>query len=296
MKRTKGLVVFCTGISGSDRAEYLREVIEYSKAQKKDKNIKIRIINIGELMYQIADELGIHVTEERILDLNPTTLEMLRSTVFENVINSVDRNNKNEITIINSHACFWWKNGPEPAFNFHYLNRLDPDLFVTMIDTFAGLKKRLNETKQWKGKLTEDEILIWQDVEIFTTKIIAQSLKKDFYIIARRQPPSTLYNLMVYPDIESVYISYPMTHLSGKEMKKIKSLLQKLREYFVVFDPAAMEDVLTQPRNLRRYTKTLIGNQTVKRDHRLIDQSDRTIAYFPKIVYSSGVDTINTRI
>ncbi|RLE62422.1 MAG: hypothetical protein DRN53_04020, partial [Thermoprotei archaeon] len=77
--------VFCTGISGSGRIDYLKEVLDLALRRGK----KVNIINVGDMMFDTAKELGRVVREDKILDLSPSTLEWLRAVVFEKILKLV---------------------------------------------------------------------------------------------------------------------------------------------------------------------------------------------------------------
>jgi len=72
--------------------------------------------------------------------------------------------------IISTHASFRWHKYLLPAFDFFYLSKLSPDIFITIMDSIVDIKKRLENTKHWKGRLTLRDIIIWQDEEMFVTK------------------------------------------------------------------------------------------------------------------------------
>lgn len=56
--------IFCTGISGSGKADYLKESTKWCSEQKRE---KIRLINIGDLMFETARKLGQEIKEEKYL-------------------------------------------------------------------------------------------------------------------------------------------------------------------------------------------------------------------------------------
>ncbi|RLE65349.1 MAG: hypothetical protein DRJ38_03890 [Thermoprotei archaeon] len=298
--------VFCTGISGSGRTEYLKEFVKWSK-KKYSQNINL--INIGERMFEIAKKLGQNIKEEKILDLSELTLKWLRATVFEQVIGEVEKSP--EVYVISTHASFRWRRYLLPAFDFFYLNKLSPDLFITIIDSIVDIKKRLENTRQWRGRLRLRDIITWQDEEVFITKILAEYQRKSFYVIPRRQPPSTLYNIL-FAKKKKVYLSYPMTHVENYEnyMKRIGEFKKKLSEYFTVFDPGYIDDygLLVEAYKALNDNKEYVEidgfrisldeimevekdlrDQTIRRDLMLIDQSDIVVVYYTLPTLSPGV-------
>jgi len=245
-------------------------------------------------MWKTARELGMDVKREKMLDLSPPTLQALRSTVFERILHDVEeheKNHKNIAIIINTHATFRWRQHLMPGWDFYYLTKLKPDLFLTIINVINDIYHTLEANSLWKGMNNRYQLGIWQEEEAFTTKLMAETMKKPFYIIARRQPPETLYRLIFEHEVsEKVYLSYPMTHIKDEGKKKdIENLAQELRNLgLVVFDPGTMElekiyeDI---PEDIRVFD----FYQTVYRDFQLIDQGTMVVIFYPEIVHSSGV-------
>ncbi len=284
--------VIVSGISGSGRSDAVKDLEKY--LEKKHPEKRIFIMTTNRLMFQTAQELGMDVKPEKMLDLSPSTLQSLRSTVFERIIREVEeleQKHKDIAIVINTHATFRWRQHLMPGLDFFYLTKLKPDLFLTVINIINDIYETLEANPLWGGMNNRLQLGIWQEEEAFTTKLIAQILKKPFYIIARRQPPETLYQLIFEHKVsERVYLSYPMTHIKNEEKKKeIQGLAKELRNLgFVVFDPGTMEleKIQTEiPEDIRVFD----FYQTVYRDFQLIDQSTIVIVFYPEIVHSSGV-------
>ncbi len=296
--------VICTGTSGSGKLEYLKQVV----AEAERLGTKIHLYNIGDLMFKKAEELECPTSPEKILDLSPSSLRALRAAVFEEILKEVE---KVEHCIISTHGCFRWKNYLMPAFDVHYLNELQPDLYITIIDSILNVSKRLHESPAWRGRLSLKDILIWRDEEIFITKMMASFQRKPYYVVAIEQPHTTIYNLMFKPDMTKVYLSFPITLMidDKQKMKEVREFRDKLREHFEVFDPLAVEDTeltygtgadtdweqeyclsdLCKDFQLTPSEKAKIEDQTVIRDYMLIDQSDMVVVYYPTDKTSPGV-------
>ena len=301
--------ILVTGISGSGRTEYIKKFKDYCKR----KGVKVQILDVGDMMFEAAEKLEMPVSPEKILDLPPTTLKTLRATVFERLLSMSE---SLENAVVSSHACFRWKKYLTPGFDFYYLERLNPDLYITIIDSVQDIRARLDKTEQWAGKLSLKEILVWREEEVFTTEMLANIRRKPFYTVARRQPSETLYKLVFKPEMKKVYLSFPITYLSSQpeKMAEIRSFRDKLRKYFVVFDPLTIKDM-----ELKKYLSEAeksgkedfvmetdagkavfkasevqdvladLSDQTVIRDYKLIDQSDYVIVYYPTKLVSPGV-------
>jgi len=302
--------VFCTGISGSGRDDYLREALKLASERGK----RISIVNVGDMMFSTAKELGRIIREDKILDLSPSTLEWLRAVVFEKILKLVEKE-EYEDHLISSHTTFRWKRYLMPAFDFFYLNQLAPDMYVTIVDGVAQIKTRLERHPQWAGKLSIREILIWQDEEVFVTKMLADYQRRSSFVIAREEPADILYKLM-YTKLKRAYLSFPITHVRGEEgyINEVRKFRDEVRKFLVVFDPMAINDMdLLQTAEIAKengneYIKVEhkgmkleipvnevleaaeeIKFHTVKRDYMFIDQSDIVIVYYPVVAMSPGV-------
>ncbi|MFX0183606.1 MAG: AAA family ATPase [Candidatus Hodarchaeota archaeon] len=284
--------VIVSGISGSGRSDAVEDLKAYLQKNYPEK--KLLVMTTNRMMWKTARELGMDVKREKMLDISPPTLQALRSTVFERILRDVEeyeKNHKNVAIIINTHATFRWRQHLMPGWDFYYLTKLKPDLFLTIINIINDIYHTLEANPLWKGMNNRYQLGIWQEEEAFTTKLMAETMKKPFYIIARRQPPETLYRLIFEHEVsDKVYLSYPMTHIKDEGKKKdIENLAQELRNLgLVVFDPGTMElekiyeDI---PEDIRVFD----FYQTVYRDFQLIDQGTMVVIFYPEIVHSSGV-------
>ena len=284
--------VIISGISGSGRSDAIRDLQKYIKKNYPKK--KIIILNTNRMMWETAKELRMDVKREKMLDLSPPTLQALRSTVFERIMREVEEHEKSQkdvAIIINTHATFRWREHLMAGWDFFYLTKLEPDIFITVINVINDIYDTLEANALWGGMNNRLQLGIWQEEEAFVTKLMAETQKKPFYIVARRQPPTTLYRLIFeHETSEKVYLSYPMTHIKDDEKKKeIEVLAQELRDLgFVVFDPGTMELEkvhLDIPEDIRVFD----FYQTVYRDFQLIDQGTVVVIFYPEIVHSSGV-------
>ena len=302
--------IVVTGISGSGREVHLKRFVEFAEA----KNTKVKLFSVGSMMFEAARKLGVEIKEDKILDLSPSSLNFLRATVFEQIIREAENY---ENIVISTHASFRWKKHVFQAFDFHYLNELSPDAFITISDSALPIKIRLESSKQWRGRLTLKEILVWRDEETLLTKSIADYRRRPFYIVPFSSPPETLFNLVFKQHSKKVYLSYPITHIENREAKlagkdRFKDRLRKLG--LTVFDPGEIEDSLLLYK-LRELKDTGGGKLTVEengvkieicigeiedvvedlldqivaRDYQLIDQSDFLVVYYFSQVMSPGV-------
>ncbi len=314
------MIVFATGISGSGKPEYLEEVARLSK--------HIDTFDVGEKMFEKSRQLGIEIPEGKILDMDTFALSYLRAVTFEELLKKRDEyaGTSERDLIVSTHTCFRWKKHLIPAFNFFYLNSLQPDLYVTIIDNAHFVRARLERGK-WRGRLTLKDILVWRDEETFITEMLAEYQRKPFYIISRNEPPNLLLDIIDKvekpklrgepPKAIKVYLSYPITHVVGNpEFFETKEEIKKtLRNAgVIVFDPITVEeaDIIDKARQAEKQGKDYIEfefegeifripvsevkdaeddilDQIVARDYKLIDQSDAIVVYYPVEIVSPGV-------
>lgn len=269
--------VFCTGISGCDKGGYISEVIEFAKKRKKE----IHHYHLGDLFLEEVKRRRKNFDPNNILNVPPSTRGDWLATVFERVIQDVP---SHEHSIINTHTFFYWKKVFTRAINFHYIQMYSPDIFVTFIDNSESIRERLMESAQWKNQnLSTGELEVWQNIEVETTRVVADIMGMPHYILPRRQPPDTVYKVFFHPEIKKVYVSFPMTNLKNEKFREeIDQFVEEVMERFVVITPRSIEIGLD-------YSE-IVGQQTVHRDlHWFIEETDATIVFYPENVRSTGV-------
>jgi len=203
----------------------------------KPKNVKL--INIGEKMYEKSKEVGYPISEGKILDCSEKDLDYLRAIVYEDILREKA---DSDTLIINTHACFRWNKYITKAFDYYYLTKLNPDLYITITDTIYSIYGRL-EGSIWKGRNALWELLAWRDEEEHITKTFAMIQKKKHFTIGREEPPETLFNIIFNPSIRKTYLSYPISAGDADTIDKVRQFRDTLRKNAVVFDPLAIKDI-----------------------------------------------------
>lgn len=280
------MLIIATGISGCGRKEHLKTWERFCDRNGK----RVKVYHVGEMLFAHAKKTGIYITQEKVLNTNPDVLTALRSAVFEYILGRLRVDLKeNDAVVLNMHTHFYWKEVISLAYNQAYIKEFNPDMFITFIDSGFAMHKRLNERDQWKDQhLSLKEVLLWQNMEVVSTKALAETFGKKFFAIAVNQPPETFFNLAFRPEIEPVYASMPITHLkSKKDQEKIRNFIKRLNNYFTVFNPLTIE---VGPSILHGdFDGSIEQNQTIPRDlDWLLGQSNKIIAYFPKVISSPG--------
>lgn len=276
--------IVSTGIAGCGEKEYFEKFSRFCNREGK----KVNFISVTEEVLEASKKSGFEINKYNLLNFPKTTRAAWYQSAFDKILEEKLENNK--INVVNIHISYWWKNGPEEVVRGdilnNFLNKLDPEFYIQITDSAIEIEKRLNMIADHVGRsLSPEDMLRWQDVEFHIAQTFAEINRKHFYMIAKEQPADTLFRLIFKKDLKT-YVSFPMTHFEAeKEKNKIKNFIEELNKILIVFNPGTIEDYgQYEPGRV----KTLSGEMTIKRDFRLIDQSDMVIAFFPKIVHSSG--------
>lgn len=257
------MILLGTGITGSGRARYLEGVRELASGEGRE----VDMVDVGPSMFDKARELGVDIPGDKILDLDEIALRFLRATVFEGIVHRADGYGgfgSEKDMFISLHMSFRWRKYIMPAFDYNYLNDVAPDIFVTVIDSIASIRRRIDsypELRHWRERLTLKELLIWQDEEVFITSMVASILSKPFYMIPYSKPygdrpyPRLLRDIIYdyelprglgeRPRKRKAYLSYPMTHVKNVPdfVERKDEFVEKLeKNNIIVFDPMMVED------------------------------------------------------
>lgn len=299
--------IICTGITGSNRIGCLEATKAYAQAHGQD----LRIINA----WQVAKEVSKEPIDGGTILNRP---EAFRQQLFEEVYQEISRQldevqvsekpNNKQFVAIATHTTFFWRSTYLEAFPEHLLITLKPDLFVTIIHNIKDIKNNLDHDPYYRFEdITLTDILHWRDHEVTNTSRWARNFRKRHFRIAHNEPPETLYGVIFKPETKKIYASYPMSHVSKRQKNAARELIIELRrEGYVVFDPGSVDDagyvdqLATQRMRDRQVASTHfeeelrsladdVGDQTVKLDYLLIDQSDMVVVYYPSITYEKYI-------
>jgi hypothetical protein len=284
-----GGVIFVTGISGSGIRIFLDRMVENAE---KHGHTTMRH-DIGHIMHKHAEVDRLNVQWEKILDAEPIAFGLLRALAFQEVAYQVNSNPRT-LHIIDLHLSFRWKAHLTQGFAPHILEpfRSHARLFINVLEDLVKVQERLMEMSWGKREILE--LLVWRDEELFLADLYADicGLERS-YAIAAAEPPSILENLIWHPDLNKVYLSFPITKLveDPDAHKEVRDFRDSIREFLIVFDPWAIKDYdETYKRPEMKLLRPEIGDVTEERDYRFIDQADALVAYYPRNVSSKGVD------
>jgi len=303
-----------TGQIGLDKKAYLTDVARFAGQQGED----IKLFHVGDMMYKEAPD----VRPGRILDLPLSRLNSLRRAAFKDVIaDSRDAEN----IIVNTHATFRWRHGLFSAFDFDQVRKLEPDVFICLVDNIEVVHSRLHAEHDIDATLKD--CMVWREEEILATELMSQAIPGSrFYIVSRGRHASTtktMFRLVCRPEMRRVYPSFPMSHVVDmpEVLAEIDAFRAALADHFITFDPgdvdekllldralAAVKDgkdffdhmphqlggVQSEMQAIRMKTREVldiagdIDGQIYMRDFKLIDQADMIVSYVPELPGEGG--------
>jgi len=301
-----------TGQIGVDKKPYLDAVANLA-GRRGD---RIEVFHLGKMMYAEAPD----VRPGRILDLPLSRLTTLRRAAFKDVINASMPKEEHKNVIVNTHATFRWRHGLFAAFDFDLMKKLEPDLFICLVDNVEVVHQRLHEEHDIDATLKD--CMVWREEEILATELLAEALgcRNNFYILSRGRQQDTLetcLRLVTRSDLKKVYPSFPMSHVVDMPdvLAEIDHFRAELAKHFIAFDPGDVDEKLLLEKALAAARKGEdrievtphsfggrsdapplrvsvrevldiagdIDGQIYMRDFKLIDQSDMIVSLVPEL-------------
>ena len=308
-----------TGQVGIDKKHYLDAVARFAGEHGEP----MQTYHVGDRMYEEAPD----VNAGRILDLPLSRLAALRRAVFKDLI-SESAGERN--IMVNTHATFRWRHGLFRAFDFDQIKKLEPDLFICLVDNAEAVDHRLQAEHTLDATLKD--IMVWREEEILATELLAEAVGcgNRFYIVSRGREQPTIdscYRLVCRPNMRRVYPSFPMSHVVDmpdvlREIDEFRAILAKR---FITFDPGdvdekiLLDNAIAAAKDARDFIESRsvgpdgkvtthqvsvkqvldvagdIDGQIYARDFKLIDQSDMIVSFIPELPggipgLSSGVE------
>ncbi len=291
----EGIVVATTAVPGSRRDEYLAAFQQYAENHGK----RVKICDIGKLLFEQAENIGIFLTPEKVLNTPLPTLNAIRATVLERILQDLPELKKEfDVIILNIHAFFYWRHSYVPALDTYYLAQLKPDWYITFLDDVGSTLRSLKERLQWQREFFRAElslqyaiekILDWQSIEMETTRMWADHSEAKFFVVPSKARASILYRILFEPWRKIFYFGMPLTMVGDNDQAKerIDALAEWLHEAVVLIDPRHVEPLSAE------HLSTVympMYDQVVWRDlHWLIPQCrDGMIALHLPGLFSSG--------
>lgn len=301
-----------TGQIGMDKKPYLRAVAQAAG----ERGGRIELFNVGDMMYQEGPD----VRSGRILDLPLSRLNSLRRAAFKDIIAATMPVEEHPDVIVNTHATFRWRHGLFSAFDFDQMSRLQPDMFICLVDNVEVVHHRLHAEHIIDATLKD--CMVWREEEILATELLAQAMgcRDRFYILSRgrqNETVETCLRLVTRPEMRKVYPSFPMSHVVDMPdvLAEIDHFRAELAKHFIAFDPGDVDEkllldrALEAARNAQDWIEVAphtfggragnaplrvsvrevldiagdIDGQIYMRDFKLIDQSDMICSLIPEL-------------
>jgi adenylate kinase len=301
-----------TGQIGMRKKPYLQAVADLAG----ERGDRIEIFHVGDMMYAEAPD----VRPGRILDLPLSRLTSLRRAAFKDIIAETTPSGEHPNMIVNTHATFRWRHGLFSAFDFDQMQKLEPDMFICLVDNIEVVHHRLHAEHDIDATLKD--CMVWREEEILATELLAQAMgcQNDFYIVSRGRQQDTVetaLRLITRSGMRKVYPSFPMSHVVDMPdvLAEIDGFRAQLAEHFVAFDPGDVDEKLLLDRALDaakagrdwievqahsfggragvepirvsvREVLDIAGDvdgQIYMRDFKLIDQADMICSYIPEL-------------
>ncbi len=282
--------VLMSGISCSSSKEIAKKIAKLDKT--------IASYDIGDTIFEIAKELNIKLSNEKVLDMDPRILKLLRELSFQRIL---IRSSKQKNTILSLHLTFRWHRRLMAGFSFTELDQFTPDIYININDELKSIIDCMKKDK-WARELSLETVNTWIDEEEFTTKLLADLHKKPFYLVPKNMDLNQILEL-INTNKKKAYLSYPITLLEKTQPEKIEKIRKfgdQLKKELIIFDPLYISDLL-DIENLKKKKGTLpietvteeaekmTKERVVARDFQFIDQSDYVIVYYPTKLLSAGV-------
>ena len=315
------LKVLCTGIPGSRRDLYIKQMMKIAYSKGKE----ITYYHLFDYIVQKAKDKGFKIHKLNILGMfstRPDRIRTFRRIAIDGIIEKMS--NKQGVHIISTPYHFEWKGASLEGLSESEIKKLNPDIFIVVIDDVARVKERLKQDDQWREhKFTLGEIAKWRREEIKGIWDFAHSFRppKEVFILAIEHDPRVFYDLIFEREKKKVYLSYPITGVAPEIVRKEREFKQTIGDYYVVFDPLTIHDwaivakwktMKDSPQGLPSFFKCKIDyesgpieyecnskevefaikdirRQIVDRDYKLIDSSEYVIVYHPRKSVSAGV-------
>lgn len=294
--------VFCTGMTGTQRLAYLGRVKKLADRE----HLGLTIINVWDEMETVAQSaIGKKIQRATVVNLPKDQRATLMADAFASIaakLENIEETRTDEVAVVAGHAVVD-RGGEQQAFDYRLLSRIEPDMYVTIIDNIKTISEELDRDPDHRfPDLTLMEILKWQRREIEGTCATARCESPQSVqhcLVATGQKPQTLFDLL-FLQRKKIYASYPITESPEQDLPAVKKVINELRDRgYIVFDPYCITDLpfaraqteLT-PRERRALIRE-VGAQIVTRDYHLIDQSDLVVVYYPTVKYpavNEGVD------
>ena len=313
--------VLCCGPPGSGRDPYIEQMIKIADIKGK----QVNYYHVFNHIVDKANEKGFKIHKLNVLDMfltRPDRIRAFRMAAIDDIVERIS--NKQGVHIVSTPYHFEWEGASLEGLTYKEIEKLNPDIFIVIIDDVARVKERLKQDDQWREhKFTFGEVARWRREEIKGIWNFAHSFRppREVYILAIEHNPQVFYDLLFERKKKKVYLSYPITGVAPEVIRQEREFKQKISDYYVVFDPLTIHDwaIVSHWKTIKDSTQELpnffkckidyegglveykcnsnevefaikdIRRQIVDRDYKMIDSSEYVIVYHPRKSISAGV-------
>jgi len=300
------MLIWCTGISGSERTDYLESAAKAINDDLLDPRTA-EVFDVGQMLNAVPEHLRHSDNHTDLLDGNEDLLRLHRLSALKELEAQIHTSTA-DIKIISTHAAFLRGSRLVSGMDMNLLRQFFADkidLFLTISHDANIIWSNLESRKEWQGQLRLADVVVWRTFESATTRMLAEYLDVKFVELARRADPRAIQGLTKSPAAPSLYLSYPITSILEEDpalLDRASEFAEKLTDIgFVVFDPLSIQDLnspqtgefillendppLDQAKEANRY----IESQILSRDLQWVDQADMVVVYYPTELVSPGV-------
>ena len=204
--------------------------------------------------------------------------------------------------LIDLHCQFFWNDVFTNAYDWHHLQQLAADLFVTLVEKPSTVRERQLATPQGRRQNHNlRDLLLWSNVEVNTAQGFASNFGVPHYVLPGKQDPLTIESLLRSAFL--VYFQMPMTDASSEADAMITEFKQELLDIgrrltglpTPLIDPRTID--IESGTGLSPEEERAIRLQTVHRDLNwyIAEASDQVAFYPPGTMLSKGVSDESTR-
>lgn len=225
-------LVWMTGISGCAGDEFLdNKFLPLCRERKK----KVEIIYPGKMLFEID---GTRLDPDNVLYTARAAREILEEkmhNVFNIILGKLGQYFKEyETVIIKTHKWFRWEKSYIIAHAAKRVTQFEPDIMVTFVDGIGCILDRLNKRSQFHFQnYAKSEICDWQNIEVDSTRELADIIGKPFFVIPTAESPELLYSLLFQAgsDFEPAYVAVDITHSLSEVKDKVSLFVERAKKY-----------------------------------------------------------------
>jgi hypothetical protein len=234
--------IVLTNIPGADwDSNFEKSFVQSLTERLKEKDLSLDVFSVRDQIYKFAEEEDVAIAPRVIHRASDEKVRLLRRLAFLQLENELAGQENAPVKLVVTRATSYADSTQEESLSMHYLEAIDPDLLIVVIDDPVAIYKRLPnnlETKKYARELKIKDIALWMRYEVEKMREFAHDLRCPLYVIPRLQVGALVD--LITTEKKTAYLSYPMSLAKGAMAEGKKKLLEKLREQFIVFDPECM--------------------------------------------------------